>query len=43
MAPEELVVLAERQRVYALDALEGQVCSGGVSVIHARRMAVTNG
>lgn len=36
MAPEDLVALAERQCVHALDEPEGQLCSGGASVGHAR-------
>jgi hypothetical protein len=42
MAPDGLTALAERRRVHALDALEGQVRSSRVSVMHARWMEVTN-
>lgn len=43
MAPDDLIALAERQRVHALDALEGQVRSSRVLDVHARGPKATNG
>jgi hypothetical protein len=40
--PEDLVALAERQRVHAVDG-PGQLCSGGASVVKVREPMVTNG
>lgn len=43
MAPDDLIALAERQCVHALDALEGQVRSSRVLDVHARGPKATNG
>src|SRR5690348_15104761 len=43
MAPDDLIALAERQRVHALEALEGQVRSSRVLDVHACGPKATNG
>jgi hypothetical protein len=43
MAPDDLIAFAERQRLHALDSLEGQVRSSRVLDVHARGPKATNG